>query len=306
MDVEKIYGSRLKHVEAAAPQDDAVSEDDAFSDDDDNIPLSQIIRRELVIYESSEEWEPDVDDDVASEIDDILDNEAEAVATRNLRRTAAQTPTNDTQQKQTFPGRQQSKKKDPIRWTNTNLLWSTKDTEFTGVTDLPTGIAELYTPFQFLYYIFGREISQKIADETNLYAMQQRPEKMWSVTREEIKQFLGTLLFMSLTQKPFTRDYWSSVRPVDEQIVPFKERSCLKQYNPKKPHNWGYKVLVLSGVSGISYEFEIFTGASYNNILPNEPDLGLSSNVVMRLSRSIPRGQNYVLCFDNWFSSPGL
>ncbi|XP_033230325.1 piggyBac transposable element-derived protein 2-like [Belonocnema kinseyi] len=37
---------------------------------------------------------------------------------------------------------------------------------------------------------------------------------MWSVTRKEIEQFLGTILFMSLTQKPSTRDYWSSVRPV--------------------------------------------------------------------------------------------
>ena len=47
---------------------------------------------------------------------------------------------------------------------------------------------------------------------------------------------------------------------VDEQIIPFKGRSCLKQYNPKKPHKWGYKAFVLSGVSGFSYDFEIFTG----------------------------------------------
>jgi len=32
---------------------------------------------------------------------------------------------------------------------------------------------------------------------------------------------------------------------VDEQIVPFKGRSCLRQYNPKKPHKWGYKLWVL-------------------------------------------------------------
>jgi len=26
---------------------------------------------------------------------------------------------------------------------------------------------------------------------------------------------------------------------IDEQIVPFKGRSCLRQYLPKKPHKWG-------------------------------------------------------------------
>ena len=43
----------------------------------------------------------------------------------------------------------------------------------------------------------------------------------------------------------------------DEKIIPFKDKSSLKKYNPKKPHKWGYKVFVLSGVSGFSYKFEI-------------------------------------------------
>ncbi|KAJ8928076.1 hypothetical protein NQ314_019390 [Rhamnusium bicolor] len=35
---------------------------------------------------------------------------------------------------------------------------------------------------------------------------------------------------------------------IDDQIVPTKTRSSMKQYNPKKPHKWGFKVFVLSGV----------------------------------------------------------
>ena len=31
---------------------------------------------------------------------------------------------------------------------------------------------------------------------------------------------------------------------LDEQIVPFKGKSSLKQYNPKKPKKWGYKIFV--------------------------------------------------------------
>ena len=43
----------------------------------------------------------------------------------------------------------------------------------------------------------------------------------------------------------------------DEQVVPFKEASGLKQYLPKKPKKWGYKLWALAGVSGYIYNFEI-------------------------------------------------
>jgi hypothetical protein len=36
------------------------------------------------------------------------------------------------------------------------------------------------------------------------------------------------------------------------------------------------------------------------------PDLGMSSNVVIRLSETIPRNVNHKLFFDNWFCSVGL
>nr|CAH7744544.1 unnamed protein product [Callosobruchus chinensis] len=61
---------------------------------------------------------------------------------------------------------------------------------------------------------------------------------------------------------------------VDEQIVPTKARSDLKQYNPKKPHKWGYKNFVLSGISGFSYDFDLYAGSQSNSIPPRAPDLG--------------------------------
>lgn len=54
---------------------------------------------------------------------------------------------------------------------------------------------------------------------------------------------------------------------VDEQIIPTKSRTSLKQYNPKKPHKWDYKVFVLSGKSGFCYDFDIFVGAQ-SNVVP--------------------------------------
>lgn len=93
---------------------------------------------------------------------------------------------------------------------------------------------------------------------------------------------------------------------IDEQIIPTKARSTIKQYNPQKPHKWGYKAFVLSGVSGFSYDYEIFAG-SQSNIVPNDfPNLGVSSNVVLRLTQTVPRHINHKIFFDNWFNSVPL
>ncbi|KAJ8928681.1 hypothetical protein NQ314_018691 [Rhamnusium bicolor] len=69
---------------------------------------------------------------------------------------------------------------------------------------------------------------------------------------------------------PYERDL-----SVDEQICSTKSRSFLKQYIPAKPHNWGYKFFVMSGVSGYTYNFDFTqvrrilmkTGQTCNQIL---------------------------------------
>lgn len=93
----------------------------------------------------------------------------------------------------------------------------------------------------------------------------------------------------------------SQMLVVDEQMVPFKGRSSLKQYVPSKPHKWGYKIFVLCDTHGLVADFSIYTGEI--RPVPGLPDLGASSNVVLGLSRSIPENKNYVLFFDNWFTS---
>jgi hypothetical protein len=93
---------------------------------------------------------------------------------------------------------------------------------------------------------------------------------------------------------------------VDEQMIPFKGRSGLKQYMAKKPHKWGYKMFVLAGVSGYTYNFEFYTGKDDNIMLEGERDYGASGNVVIRLSRTITPNVNHKLLFDNYFNSPDL
>lgn len=89
----------------------------------------------------------------------------------------------------------------------------------------------------------------------------------------------------------------------DEQIIPFKGRSSLKTYNPKKPHKWGYKMYVLSGVSGFSCNFELCGSKIDMDKMPGEPELGAASNIIVRLCRPIPRNVHHKLYFDNYFSS---
>jgi len=90
---------------------------------------------------------------------------------------------------------------------------------------------------------------------------------------------------------------------VDEIIIPFKGRSCMKQYNKSKPHKWGIKLFALASKSGIVHDFEIYVGKGTVKSVTN---LGLSGDIVIRLSEIIPKNKNFKLSFDNWFTSYNL
>lgn len=89
---------------------------------------------------------------------------------------------------------------------------------------------------------------------------------------------------------------------VDEQMCSTKARSLLKQYLPDKPHKWGFKLFVLSGVSGFAFKFEVYAGQE-NKLSTGEPQLGASSNVVVRLTRDVAANMNYRVFFDNYYTS---
>ena len=76
---------------------------------------------------------------------------------------------------------------------------------------------------------------------------------------------------------------------IDEQIIPFIGRSHMTQYNKKKPHKWGFKVFTRAGVSGMIYDFEIYTGKN----VKLEGDLGISGNVVLRLTKDLENNKDH-------------
>lgn len=71
-----------------------------------------------------------------------------------------------------------------------------------------------------------------------------------------------------------------------------------------------YPINHINGVinRGFAYDFEIYSGMENDPKLryANEPDLDASANIVVRLARSIPRGQNYKLFFANYYTCPEL
>ena len=93
------------------------------------------------------------------------------------------------------------------------------------------------------------------------------------------------------------------IQLIDEQIIPTKSCCRIKQYMPKQPNKWSVKVWAHCGISGIVYDFEIYTGKA-----PNTQDeiLGIMmvGNVVHRLTKNFHfiRISN----FDNFFPSVTL
>lgn len=232
----------------------------------------------------------------------------------------------------------------------------------------PVETQPLQSSVDYFRIFFYKNLLGLIADQSNLYSIQRDANKPLNTNPNEIEQFIGLCIYMSIYGLPRSRLYWAAktnvekiqsvmprnrweqlknslhfndnsnippredpnrdklfkIRPlvdslkrtfndiplddqhvcVDEQIIPFKGKSSLKQYTPNKPHKWGYKLFALCDSHGILHDFEIYSGKI--SPVPNLPDLGASSNVVLSLTQIIPDNQNYLVYFDNWFASPAL
>lgn len=91
---------------------------------------------------------------------------------------------------------------------------------------------------------------------------------------------------------------------IDGQIIPYKEKSHLKQYNPSKPYKWGYKMYFLCDSKDIAQNFEFHIGKIQS--VSGMADLGAGSSIVLRVVSVVPPFQNFKLYHDSWFSSIGL
>ena len=103
------------------------------------------------------------------------------------------------------------------------------------------------------------------------------------------------------------RDEWVKEEPeefqaVNEQIISCKtKRSKIRQHNPKKPKQWGFKNLVCAGSSDMMYDFEIYCGR--DNTDPELQGLLKHSAVVAKLTKHLYSQPWHKLYFDNWFTT---
>lgn len=218
------------------------------------------------------------------------------------------------------------------------------------------------SPLQYFKKFVNSEMIKNITYQTNLYSTQKSGSSI-NTNDNEIEQFLGIHLIMSIIKMPAYKMFWNQrtkysivadnmsrnrfeklrsnihfadntfclssndpkhdklfkVRPfldaiksnfklieveeflsIDEIIIPFKGRSTMKQYNKAKPHKWGIKVFALASKSGFVHDFEVYVG---KNTVSSKSGLGLSGDIVIRLTDIIPKNKNFKLCFDNWFTS---
>ena len=89
---------------------------------------------------------------------------------------------------------------------------------------------------------------------------------------------------------------------VDEAMLPFKGRTSLKQYMPKKPVKWGFKLFMLCDKSGYVHSFKVYVGRGtfINN-------LGLTYDSVVDLCRiSQVYNSHRILYTDRYYTSVRL
>ncbi|KAJ8887099.1 hypothetical protein PR048_013314 [Dryococelus australis] len=95
---------------------------------------------------------------------------------------------------------------------------------------------------------------------------------------------------------------------IDEKMVPFKG-TCAgsrKKYIKLKPKNWGFKIFVRAGSSGIVYDFVVYGGPDtfrQHQFSNNEEIMGLGSKVVLDLCQTISNPALTTVYFDNFFTS---
>jgi len=85
---------------------------------------------------------------------------------------------------------------------------------------------------------------------------------------------------------------------IDEAMIPFKGRSSMKQYQPKKPVKRGFKVWCLAdALNGYFCDFDVYVGATGES-----PELLLGERMVLKLTESI-QGHCHQLYVDNFLTS---
>ena len=101
---------------------------------------------------------------------------------------------------------------------------------------------------------------------------------------------------------------------IDETIVPYKGKkggSDKRQYNPKKPTKWGYKIISISDINGQIFGMILYQGKTTLIIFKDTPyaltdienSFGCGPSYVITLLKFLRNSRNIIVYIDNYFTS---
>lgn len=93
------------------------------------------------------------------------------------------------------------------RWKTCHTTASPVQPEWSHI--LPSA-DEILSPYQYFKGLLSDDLLELIVDESNLYSIQCNLAKPLNLTVQELDQFFGTVLHMSLFGLPATRMFWSN------------------------------------------------------------------------------------------------
>ncbi|CAK1602064.1 unnamed protein product [Parnassius mnemosyne] len=201
MDPQRFYGK--KRPAFSIPES---SEDEKASDDE----TYRNPGPEIFIPESS-------DDEIASDDDrgnvgefeeiylddDALDNDCDEYI-------PYETEEEDISSKPSTSKQRTGNKRKKVKcvWSDESMAYDESHIAFLGCQDLPNEIMKLEAPMDFFKFLFPSSAINLIVRESNLYADQITESNHNEVTEEDIRKFLGIIIYMSVVHLPTTRHYW--------------------------------------------------------------------------------------------------
>ena len=102
---------------------------------------------------------------------------------------------------------------------------------FRGDSALPSFIKELQTPMELFNYFFSNEIIEIIVAQTNRAAFNKDINTNFKTTVEEMRHYIGILLYMSIYRYPNLEAYWgkNAFKPIQNSMS-VKKFMLIKQY----------------------------------------------------------------------------
>lgn len=118
-----------------------------------------------------------------------------------------------------------------IVWESKHLQLHVNEVVFRGQKQFPEEIKKLATPYECFRYFVDYTMVDHLVEQTNLYARQKDIRTNFIIQSDDIRKFVGILLYMSVYRYPNVRSYWGkhSFEPI-RQAMPMLRFESIRRY----------------------------------------------------------------------------